>query len=145
MTPTIRHSGKGKTREVVKEGQRPSGAEEEAGREERTGGAQRRFGGERWMDACHHPSVKTRTLHSIGGGCPREPCSLVGSNMSVPGEGNGSLLRYSCLENPTDRGAWRATVHRVAQSGTQLSDLAAAAAHRCWLMGCDNRPTLTQD
>ena len=59
MTPTIRHSGKGKTREVVKEGQRPSGAEEEAGREEQTGGAQRRFGGERWMDACHHPSVKT--------------------------------------------------------------------------------------
>ena len=33
-------------------------------------------------------------------------------------------LQYSCLENPTERGAWRATVHRVAQSRTRLSDLA---------------------
>ena len=28
-----------------------------------------------------------------------------------PGEGNGNPLQYSCLENPMDRGAWRATVH----------------------------------
>ena len=33
-----------------------------------------------------------------------------------PGEGNGNLLQYSCLDNPMDRGAWRATVHRVAKS-----------------------------
>ena len=32
-----------------------------------------------------------------------------------PGEGNGNLLQYSCLENPMDRGAWQATVHRVAK------------------------------
>ena len=32
-----------------------------------------------------------------------------------PGEGNGNPLQYSCLENPTDRGAWRATVHGVAK------------------------------
>ena len=38
-----------------------------------------------------------------------------------PGEGNGNLLRYSCLENPMDRGAWWATVHGVAQSRTRLS------------------------
>ena len=31
------------------------------------------------------------------------------------GEGNGYALQYSCLENPTDRGAWRATVHAVAK------------------------------
>ena len=31
------------------------------------------------------------------------------------GEGHGNLLQYSCLENPMDRGAWRATVHRVAK------------------------------
>ena len=37
-----------------------------------------------------------------------------------PGEGNGNLLQYPCLENPMDRGAWRATVHRVAKSQTQL-------------------------
>ena len=30
-----------------------------------------------------------------------------------PGEGNGNPLQYSCLENPTDRGAWRATVPRA--------------------------------
>ena len=35
-----------------------------------------------------------------------------------PGEGNGNPLQYSCLENPMDRGAWQATVHRVAKSQT---------------------------
>ena len=39
-----------------------------------------------------------------------------------PGIGNGNPLQYSCLENPMDRGAWWATVHRVAKSQTQLSD-----------------------
>ena len=39
-----------------------------------------------------------------------------------PGEGNGNPLQYSCLENPMDRGAWQATVHRVTQSWTRLSD-----------------------
>ena len=33
----------------------------------------------------------------------------------LPGEGNGSPLQYSCLENPMDRGAWWATVHAVAK------------------------------
>ena len=35
---------------------------------------------------------------------------------SSPGEGNGNPVQYSCLENPLDRGAWQATVHRVAES-----------------------------
>ena len=45
-----------------------------------------------------------------------------------PREGNGSPLQYSCLENPMDRGAWRAIyiyiciVHGVAKSQTRLSD-----------------------
>ena len=39
-----------------------------------------------------------------------------------PGEKNGSLLQYSCLENPTDRGAWWAAVHGVTKSRTQLND-----------------------
>ena len=38
------------------------------------------------------------------------------------GEGNGSPLRYSCLENPMDGGAWWAAVHGVARSRTRLSD-----------------------
>ena len=33
-----------------------------------------------------------------------------------PGEGNGTLLQYSCLENAMDRGAWRAIIHCVAKS-----------------------------
>ena len=38
------------------------------------------------------------------------------------GEGNGTPLQYSCLENPTDEGAWWAAVHGVAKSQGQLSD-----------------------
>ena len=40
-----------------------------------------------------------------------EPCSIPGLGRS-PGEGNGYPFQYSCLENPMDRGAWRATVYR---------------------------------
>ena len=51
-----------------------------------------------------------------------------GDRGSIPGwrrsprEGNGNPLQYSCLENPMDRGAWWATVHRVPKSQTRLSD-----------------------
>ena len=38
------------------------------------------------------------------------------------GEGNGTPLQYSCLENPTDGGAWWAAVHGVVKSRTRLSD-----------------------
>ena len=37
-----------------------------------------------------------------------------------PGGGNGNPLQYSCLENPMDREAWWDTIHRVAESQTQL-------------------------
>ena len=47
--------------------------------------------------------------------------SIPGSGRS-PGKGNGTPLQYSCLENPMDRGALQATVHRVTKSQTQLSD-----------------------
>ena len=40
-----------------------------------------------------------------------------------PGGGNGNPLRYSCLENPMDRGAWQATVQRVTESRAQLKRL----------------------
>ena len=40
----------------------------------------------------------------------------------VFGEGNGTPLRYSCLENPMDGGAWSAAVHGIARSRTRLSD-----------------------
>ena len=38
------------------------------------------------------------------------------------GEGNGTPLQYSCLENPMDGGAWLAAVHGVTKSWTRLSD-----------------------
>ena len=42
--------------------------------------------------------------------------------MSYFGEGNGTPLRYSCLENPMDGGAWKAAVHGVAKRWTRLSN-----------------------
>ena len=39
-----------------------------------------------------------------------------------PGEGNGNLLQYSCLENSMNRGAWWTTIHGVAKSQAQLSN-----------------------
>ena len=47
----------------------------------------------------------------------REAGSIPGLGRS-PGGGHGNPVQNSCLENPMDRGAWRATVHRVAKSRT---------------------------
>ena len=47
----------------------------------------------------------------------RDVDSITGSGRS-PGGGHNNPLQYSCLENPMDRGAWQATVHRVAKSRT---------------------------
>ena len=47
--------------------------------------------------------------------------SLSSSSKSVR-EGNGTPLPYSCLENPMDRGAWKAAVHGVAEGRTRLRD-----------------------
>ena len=55
-------------------------------------------------------SVCSRSVFSFD--LPSTPC----------GVGNSTPLQYSCLENPMDRGAWRATVHGVAESQTRLSD-----------------------
>ena len=50
--------------------------------------------------------------------------SIPGSGRSS-GEGNGNPLQYSCLENPTDRGAWWATVHGVTKSWIRLSNFSS--------------------
>ena len=47
---------------------------------------------------------------------------LIPGSGRYPGGGNGNPLQYSCLENLMDRGAWRATVHGVTKSQTQLND-----------------------
>ena len=46
----------------------------------------------------------------------------MGPSSLFPGEGNGTPLQYSCLENPMDGGAWKAAVHGVTKSWTRLSD-----------------------
>ena len=86
------------------------------------------------LNACTSPAASRHQLH-LPAGFPggsvltRSPAkagdlgSVPGLGRS-PGEGNGNPLQYSCLENPMDRGAWRATDHRVAQSKTQLRDSA---------------------
>ena len=51
-----------------------------------------------------NPPAKTGGIRDLG--------SVPGLGRS-PGEGNGNPLQYSCLENPMDRGAWRATVHGI--------------------------------
>ena len=48
--------------------------------------------------------------------------SIFSKSIHRIGEGNGTPLQYSCLENPKDRGAWWAAVHGVADSRTRLSD-----------------------
>ena len=55
-----------------------------------------------------------------------DPGSIPGSRRS-PGEVNGNPLQYSCLENPTDRGAWQVTVHEVTQTQTKLKRLSMHA------------------
>ena len=55
----------------------------------------------------------------------RDSSSIPGSGRS-PGGGRGNPLQCSCLENPMDRGAWRATVHGVAKGQTLLSNWAHA-------------------
>ena len=59
-----------------------------------------------------------------GGSDGKESACNAGDVGSIPGsgrsreEGNGNPLQCSCLENSMDRGAWRVTVHRVAQRQT---------------------------
>ena len=57
-----------------------------------------------------------------------DPASIPGLGRS-PGERNGNPLQYSCLENPMDRGAWRATVYGVTKSWTRLSDFTHTHTH----------------
>ena len=55
-------------------------------------------------------------LHGKESACNAGDPGLGGEDL--PGEGNGNLLQYSCLEKPMDRGAWWATVHGVTESDT---------------------------
>ena len=56
-------------------------------------------------------------------GVVKDAGSIPGLGRSPGGE-RGNPPQYSCLENPMDRGAWRATVHKVTKSQTRLGNLA---------------------
>ena len=62
----------------------------------------------------------TRWLSSRESSCKAEDTHSIPGSGRSPRGGNGNPLQYSFLENPEDSGAWRASVHRVAQSLTQL-------------------------
>ena len=74
---------------------------------------------------------------SPGGSAVKNPPADAGDPGSVPesgrslGEGNNNPLQYSWLENSIDRGAWWATVHRVAKSQIRLSDQARVCVCVC--------------
>ena len=79
--------------------------------------ARRKCGAEWW---CWLQS----SVNILGGSDSKEPACNAGDPGSIPGsrrsprKGIGNPLQYSCLENPMDGGAWRATVHGVAESDT---------------------------
>ena len=62
--------------------------------------------------------------------CNAEDMGLIPGLERSAGEGNGYPFQYSCLENPMDREAWRATVQRVTKSWTRLKQLSMHA----WLL-----------
>ena len=62
------------------------------------------------------------------GGLQSMGCKELHTTEHNTGERNGTTLQYSCLENPMDRGAWWAAVHRVAQSRTRLKQLSSSRA-----------------
>ena len=53
---------------------------------------------------------------------------LIPGSGRFPGGGHGNPLQYSCLENPRNRGAWQATVHRVTKSQTGLKRLSSSSS-----------------
>ena len=71
-----------------------------------------------WLMHSHRNTCQVRNIFSLSTICAYEQY-LCGS-----GEGNGTPLQYSCLENPMNGGAWWAAVHGVTTSRTRLSDFA---------------------
>ena len=72
-------------------------------------------------NACLASSTDSVLGFPGGSDCKESACNsgamgLIPGSGRSPGEGNGNPLQYSCLENPMDRGAWRATAHVVTKS-----------------------------
>ena len=74
-----------------------------------------------WTDST--VSGLPRWLSGKESACSAGDPGLIPGSRRSPGGGHGNPLQYSCLENPMDRGAWRATVHGIAKSQTRLKPL----------------------
>ena len=88
------------------------------------------------MDDSRRENCKSRLSIDAGDDAPGLPGGLNGEELACqardaglipgsgrsPGGGHGNPLQYSCLENPMDKGAWRAAVHGVTEGWTRLSD-----------------------
>ena len=88
----------------------------------------------------------------IGGASGEEPSSLCRRHKSCrfhpwlrksPGRGNDDPFQYSCLENPIDRGAWWARVHRVTKGQTQLKWLSMHSIRKSEIAGSDDSSTFS--
>ena len=73
-----------------------------------------------WTRAIHITIFLISQMVNTPSAMQETPVQCLGQEDS-PGEGNGNLLQYSCLENTMDRGAWWAIVHGVTKSWTWLS------------------------
>ena len=96
-------------------------------------------GSKPYVGICIHTHTHT---HTFSGGSDGEEsacnvgdlCLIPGLGRS-PGEGNDNPIKYSCLENYTDRGAWQATVH-----GVTVSDTTEWLTHTSKFYKCNSNP-----
>ena len=97
-------------------------------------------------DSKYYPCVLCKQCAMVfrGGSDAKESaCSAAGPGLipgsgRSPGERNGYPLQYSCLENPMDRGAWRATVHGVAKESDTTEQLTHTAVCQCLFLLTSN-------
>ena len=88
------------------------------------------------VSGSHSTTYHLSQLRGKGSACNAgDTGSIPGSGRS-PGGGNGNPRQYSSLGNPTDRGAWRAVVHKVAKSQTWLKQLSMQLIAEWWRGGC---------
>ena len=76
---------------------------------------------EMYIDICICGDLFARSSVGKESACNAGDLGLSPESERSPGEGNGNPRQYSCLENPMDREAWRATIHGVEKSQTWLS------------------------
>ena len=124
----LRVTGQGVSHQHLCSGRDARTAEEgESFTEESTDGVRRVLSPGCWAEEATDAVTRTGASYAVklgfpGGSLGKNPPAkqekqgvMPGLGRS-PGEGNGNPLKYSCLENPTDRGAWWATVHGVTES-----------------------------